>query len=225
MYTPDPIFRHSHFTPSSFEQWQSQHLPGATSVRRRGDGRDGVRKKEGIPAVEISCVAVSQGAMKHVHQIGEMRMQRWNGVSYWVRWASELVIRLLFPLKKGMDMVYNVYMIYGFNLLAMHNIRKDDHPAGHHSSMASQWLFKRMIWPLSAHPWGQWEASGRANSVEICRFTVLATALWAPSILCVAGGALQWHLLGCCLGFWLSLSILFTFPWTLLLNNICGVYG
>ena len=75
----------------------------------------------------------------------------------------------------------------------MHNIRKDDHPAGHHSSMASQWLFKRMIWPLSAHPWGQWEASGRANSVEICRFTVLATALWAPSILCVAGGALQWH--------------------------------
>ena len=82
MYTPDPIFRHSHFTPSSFEQWQSQHLPGATSVRRRGDGRDGVRKKEGIPAVEISCVAVSQGAMKHVHQIGEMRIQRWNGVSY-----------------------------------------------------------------------------------------------------------------------------------------------
>ena len=53
-----PIVRHSHFTPSSFEQWQSQHLPGATSVRRRGDGRDGVRKKEGIPAVEISCVAV-----------------------------------------------------------------------------------------------------------------------------------------------------------------------
>lgn len=27
-------------------------------MRRRGDGRDGVRKKEGIPAVEISCVAV-----------------------------------------------------------------------------------------------------------------------------------------------------------------------
>ena len=31
--------------------------------------------------------------------------------------------------------------------------------------------------------------------------------------------------LGCCLSFWSSLSILFTFPWTLLLNNICGVYG
>ena len=44
-----------------------------------------------------------------------------------------------------LGVVYNVYMIYGFNLLAMHNIRKDDHPAGHHSSMASQWLFKRMI--------------------------------------------------------------------------------
>ena len=77
-------------------------------MRRRGDGRDGVRKKEGIPAVEISCVAVSQGAMKHVHQIGEMRIQRWDGLFYWVRWASELVIRLLFPLKKGMDMVYTI---------------------------------------------------------------------------------------------------------------------
>ena len=56
------------------------------------------------------------------------------------------------------------------------------------------------------HRW----ASGRAISVEISCLTVLATALWAPSILCVARGALQLFLLGCCLS-WLSLGILVNF--------------
>ena len=68
-------------------------------------------------------------------------------------------------------------------------------------------------WGLEEEParnrFHRW-ASGRAISVEISCLTVLATALWAPSILCVARGALQLFLLGCCLS-WLSLGILVNF--------------
>ena len=75
-------------------------------MRRRGDGRDGVRKKEGIPAVEISCVAVSQRAMKHVHQIDRGNE---DATMEWGILLGQVGLRacyMLFPLKKGMDMVY-----------------------------------------------------------------------------------------------------------------------